>query len=286
MVVWDTETTGFYTKDHPIYVTNISFQLLDGDPTCSDDLFTAFVSLPDEVEIPQAVLKRVPITKQILLEKKATPFKDVAKKFQQFLSKYESVLLVAHCSSILDEPVLRAEFQRNNMEIPSNWRFMDSKPLLKQWNSDFHKGQYSMEILYSLLCDPKGFVGHLAQQDTIALAKIIKATTKKRFDNTNAAKYVRHWYAALNGLDQHKITEYQTPTIDTTPSTMSTTQITTASDSKKAFGCQHCNKRFTTQGWLARHIKTVHDDGGQNSNKRKAEESPDRPAKAPRLEVQ
>lgn len=112
----------------------ISFQVLDGDLDAPTDSFTAFVGLPTGVTIPSHVLEKVNITEAMLAGKKL--FKEMATEMMEFLSKFESVILVAHNSSNFDEKVLREEFKNNNMKIPTEWRFLDSRPFLKEWNQD------------------------------------------------------------------------------------------------------------------------------------------------------
>lgn len=276
VIVWDTETNGFLSKERHTYITNISLQELDGDPESSAASFTAFVGLPDGVHIPQAVRDKIPITEELLVEKQAKLFKEVVQDLMAFLRKYESVILVAHNSKSFDEHVLRREFSHNRVDVPASWRFLDSKPMLKQWNSDLPKGQFTVENLYINLCDSSGFNAHLAREDTVALTKVIRATTQKRFQSSTASQFVKKWFWVSTGMDQPQITEYlkstndnkQSPAIQEQPAT--NTRKPTTSTKQKLFTCTHCASTYSSQGWLDNHVRRVHAGDVQQPKKRKA----------------
>lgn len=153
----------------------------------------------DGVDIPQKVLEKVPITKQLLREKNAKQMSDVGPAIVKFLSKFQSVILVAHNCTRFDEKVMREEFKRNKLAIPTTWQFLDSMDL--------------------------------AVADVRALDKVIRASSQKKFNSSEAKKHVIDWFRKKRGIDQRKITEFLkktiTPDSSTTRSTKPDSALTT-----------------------------------------------------------
>lgn len=90
------------------------------------------------------------------------------------------VLWVAHNARCFDVPFLISEFRRCNMEIPENWRYLDSLPLsrerLKSKESNSQKGAslQSMREFYGL---PLVGSAHRVLSDVSTLSLILQRLT-------------------------------------------------------------------------------------------------------------
>ena len=126
LIIWDTETTGFSPTTDRI----VELFLLVAN---SGDTWQAYIN-PQRELTPEAS-KTNKLTWEIL--KQYETFSTVGTNFLAFVNKIDTLststfMFVSHNGSF-DQRMLKAEFARNGLILPSNWIFGDSEGILKKF---------------------------------------------------------------------------------------------------------------------------------------------------------
>lgn len=122
-IFYDTETTGVRSEQDRI------IEIAAYDPV-NDRSFCQLVN--PGIPIPPEATAIHQITNQMVAE--APRFAQVAEKFLEFCSG--SVILLAHNNDAFDLHFLRHEFQRNQLTLPSAWRFIDTLKWSRRYRPD------------------------------------------------------------------------------------------------------------------------------------------------------
>ncbi|MCB1118518.1 MAG: DUF3820 family protein [Chlamydiia bacterium] len=154
-IYYDTETTGIKADKERIV------EIAAYDPV--DD--RSFVKLVNPgIPIPAEAAAVHHISDEMVAD--ASPFSDVGQEFIEFCQG--EVVLIAHNNDGFDLPFLKAEFARNQLEMPS-WPFIDSLKWARRYRPDLPK--HSLQFLREIY----GFAAnnaHRALDDVIILHKV------------------------------------------------------------------------------------------------------------------
>lgn len=157
-IFYDTETTGIKSDRDRIIeiaafdpVRNLEFQSLI-NPGCP---------------IPAEATAIHRITDEMVSS--ASSFAQVGAKFIEFCEG--DVILIAHNNDGFDLHFLRAEFQRNSMQMPS-WKFMDSLKWARRYRPDLPR--HTLQFLREIYGIPPNNA-HRAMDDVIVLHKIFQS---------------------------------------------------------------------------------------------------------------
>lgn len=158
-IYYDTETTGIRAeKDFIIEiaaydpVNNLTFEKLI-NPGCP---------IPPEATAIHHITDEMVST--------APSFKDVGKEFIEFCSG--DVCLIAHNNDSFDIHFLKSEFSRHQMEMPLEWKFLDSLKWARRYRSDLprHTLQFLREI-YGVSANN----AHRALDDVLVLYRVFSS---------------------------------------------------------------------------------------------------------------
>jgi len=169
VVIYDLETTGLkYNKDK---IVEISFYLY---PRSLDDYarYNTILFNP-EMNIPQESTNIHKITNDMVKNKKT--FKDSIQDIEDVLldkSNNKPIYLVSHNNYEFDELFIRKEYERINREIPKQFVFIDSLPLVRMIypNSKNHKLTPTLKEYLDIEVDDK--LAHSAEGDIAVLISI------------------------------------------------------------------------------------------------------------------
>jgi DNA polymerase III epsilon subunit-like protein len=124
-VVIDTETTGLIVRDQPYSrIAEVALKILK-----TNGSYQSYVD--PEIPMPPDATRINGITDEITSA--APTFNIVAlsmiEKLSEVACPQDKVILIAHNCAKFDAPILKAEFARCGLNIPSNWVFADSLPV-------------------------------------------------------------------------------------------------------------------------------------------------------------
>lgn len=159
-IFYDTETTG--VKAEKDFVIEIAAY----DPV-QDKSFEKLVN--PGVPIPKEATAIHGISDDMVAE--APTFNEVGREFVSFCEG--DTILIAHNNDGFDIHFLRAEFQRNGIEMPS-WRFLDSLKWARRYRPDLPK--HSLQFLREIY-DFEENNAHRALDDVIMLYQIFTCLT-------------------------------------------------------------------------------------------------------------
>lgn len=155
-IYYDTETTGIRSDKDRIV------ELAAYDPE-KNATFVEFIN--PGMPIPSEASAIHGITDEMVAN--AGNFGVVIQQFIQFCEG--EVVLIAHNNDAFDQVFLKAEFQRNSVEFPTQWKFLDSLKWSRKYRKDLpkHQLQFLREV-YGIEAN----TAHRALDDVIVLHKV------------------------------------------------------------------------------------------------------------------
>lgn len=157
-IYYDTETTGIKSdKDRVVEIAAY-------DPAL-DRTFESFVN--PGMPIPPDATAIHNITNEMVAD--APDFSVVGKQFIEFCEG--DTVLIAHNNDAFDLHFLRAEYKRNEIEMPE-WRFLDSLKWARRYRPDLPR--HTLQILRELYGIPENNA-HRALDDVIVLHQVFQA---------------------------------------------------------------------------------------------------------------
>lgn len=157
-IYYDTETTGVSVKNDLI----VEIAAFDPERNLS---FNQLVN--PGISIPSAASAIHNITNDMVADK--PNFAEVAKAFIEFCEG--DVVLIAHNNDNFDEPLLKAEFERHGLQLPS-WKFLDTLKWARRYRPDLPR--HSLQVLREVY----GFAAnnaHRALDDVITLQRVFES---------------------------------------------------------------------------------------------------------------
>ncbi|MBS4164516.1 Uncharacterized protein PRO82_001845 [Candidatus Protochlamydia amoebophila] len=122
----------------------------------------------------------------------AGSFADVGAEFVEFCAG--EVVLIAHNNDNFDLHFLRHEFERNQLILPTHWKFLDSLKWARRYRSDLprHTLQFLREI-YGITANN----AHRALDDVIVLERVFRSMVddleiQEVFDLLNRPRAIQH----------------------------------------------------------------------------------------------
>lgn len=158
-IYYDTETTGIKVQSDRIVeiaafdpIHNRSFEML----------------VNPGMAIPQEASSVHGISDEMV--KDAPSFHEVALEFVKFCEG--DVVLIAHNNDNFDFPLMKNEFSRHGVELPPEWKFLDSLKWARRYRSDLprHTLQFLREI-YGIQANN----AHRALDDVIVLHQVFSS---------------------------------------------------------------------------------------------------------------
>jgi len=174
VLLYDLETTGLmYTtqKKEKVWprIVQIAVKVIKTGET-----FDSYVD--PQISIPPAATTIHGITNEIA--KLAPTFDCVIHQLFDMLSNVvcpqDKIVLMAHNGKKFDEPILREEFQRWEIPVPTNWFFADSIPLFKSILQKSGSKSFSLAALYDRLFSAPIPKAHSACGDIDALERCLR----------------------------------------------------------------------------------------------------------------
>lgn len=157
-IYYDTETTGVSFESD--YIIELSAY----DPVL-DKTFDELIK--PGIPIPPGATAIHNITDDMVADKPL--FKEVALKFIDFCAG--DTVLIAHNNARFDEPFLKSEFKRSNLEFP-NWHFLDTLLWARRYRPDLPR--HSLQHLRETYGFPENNA-HRALDDVITLQRVFEA---------------------------------------------------------------------------------------------------------------
>jgi DNA polymerase-3 subunit epsilon len=160
-IFFDTETTGTNPKTGRI-VELAAYDAARG--TSFEMLINPGMPIPPETTLIHQ------ITDSMVQD--APNFAEVAKKFLEFCEG--DITLIGHNADGFDTPFLLNEFARNDMQMPSDWMFIDSLKWSRRYRKDLPR--HSLQFLrqtYGIAANQ----AHRALNDVMVLYDVFKAMT-------------------------------------------------------------------------------------------------------------
>lgn len=114
------------------------------------------------------------------------------------------IIFLAHNGNKFDEPVLRAEFERSGLQIPTNWIFADSYYMALSWLSPISTPNYKEGTLYRRYVGQELEGAHNAIADVEGLWSVMKGMFKevwKRNSNEFIIRKVLEYVFASQLID-------------------------------------------------------------------------------------
>lgn len=145
LAFYDLETTGLITSDAPYpRIAEIAVKFVE-----TETLFTSLVN--PEIPMPESAYKIHKLSDDLL--EVAPKFELVSMELVATVKRLacpdDVVVFVAHNGEKFDKRVLRSEFKRCGLTIPTNWRLCDSLPIFKsmvpKWMLQITKSSYSLD---------------------------------------------------------------------------------------------------------------------------------------------
>lgn len=157
-IYYDTETTGIKADQDRVV------EIAAYDP--ENDLYFEELVNPG-CPIPEEASKVHHIDDEMVKDKDS--FQQVGQRFIDFCSG--DVILIAHNNDNFDIHFLRHEFQRNGLNMPQEWRFLDSLKWARKYRSDLPR--HSLQYLREVFEFPKNNA-HRALDDVVMLHQIFQ----------------------------------------------------------------------------------------------------------------
>ncbi|KAF2288292.1 hypothetical protein GH714_005842 [Hevea brasiliensis] len=172
VIVFDLETTGFSRENERII--EIALQDLEGG---ENSTFQTLVN--PERYVPNSNIHG--ITTHMVCRPGIPRMEELIPILLQYIESRQKpggyVLLVAHNARIFDVPFLTNEFSRCGADIPSNWLFVDTVPLARQWmKSEGLKlsSRVSLEVLRETFGIKLSGSAHRAMSDVKTLSLVFQ----------------------------------------------------------------------------------------------------------------
>lgn len=162
VLFYDTESTGLNILADRI------IEIAVYDPASPNDPFVSLIN--PEISIPQDSIMIHGITDDMVSNQPV--FSEVFLNLKKYCG--DKCYLIAHNNNKFDEPIMRAEAKRCNVEIPETWEFLDSKVWSTTYRSDLKS--HSLQNLREYFGIEKN-TAHRALDDTVILYKIFDIMT-------------------------------------------------------------------------------------------------------------
>ena len=174
IIIFDTETTGLNPfKDR---IIEISFTKLMNN-TGNTILINPEMNIPDEsIEIHK-------ITNEMVEDEKV--FKDIIDDLEKdllFKNNNKPIFLIGHNCYNFDELMIRQAYERINRQIPEQFIFLDTLPIVRKIINDIenHK-QLTLKKYFNINVNDE--YAHTAMGDVIVLTEIWENLTKIKNEN-------------------------------------------------------------------------------------------------------
>ncbi|KDP23420.1 hypothetical protein JCGZ_23253 [Jatropha curcas] len=173
VIIFDLETTGFSRQNERII--EIALQDLQGG---ENSTFHTLVN-PERYIANSNIHK---ITNHMVSRPGIPRMEELIPILLQYIRSRQKpggyVLLVAHNGRTFDVPFLTQEFNRHGFDIPSNWLFLDTMPLVREWmkSEGLSCSRKLQDIAEKLLIKKTG-PAHRAMSDVELLSLVFQRLT-------------------------------------------------------------------------------------------------------------